>query len=197
MDGDTTLLLVHALDVGTRERVVGEPPADAEAVGADRREQVPAVGRAGGFHDAGNRSHREPRVAAADLAAALDEHDTEAAVATQARLRERPVARLEHVEWQHRVGEQHGAEGEHRQGTPGHLCTLAARGRPENARGTGSVGARPQTRRRLLRALGALSGQLGRERVELGGRLAERAEAPEQPGLLAALPRREAGNLQP
>ena len=102
------------LDVGTRERVVGEPPADAEAVGADRREQVPAVGRAGGFHDAGNRAHREPRVAAADLAAALDEHDAEAAVAPLQVECQLAVPRFEDPQRHDRAGKRDATEGKHR-----------------------------------------------------------------------------------
>ena len=63
---------------------------------------------------------REARVAAADLEAALDQDDAEAAVAAQARLGQRAVARLEHVERQHRVREQHRAEREHRHRLPRH-----------------------------------------------------------------------------
>ena len=71
------------LDLGTRERVVGEPLLHPEAVGADGGEQVAAVGCARGVDDARDGADVEARVAAADLAPALDEHDSEPAVAAR------------------------------------------------------------------------------------------------------------------
>ena len=81
-------------------------------------------------------------VAAADLVAALDEHDAEPAVAAEARLDQRAVPLLEDVQRQHGVREQHGAEREHRQ-------RLAPSGH-RTERG-GSVGARSQARGRRAR----------------------------------------------
>ena len=65
----------------------GSHSRDAEAVGADGDERVAAVGRSGRLDDARDRADVEARVAAADLAAALDEHDAELAVAARGRSR--------------------------------------------------------------------------------------------------------------
>src|SRR4029453_11201269 len=77
--------LAEQLDLFPRERGVRQPFAHAQAAGALRGRDVPAVGQPPGGDDAGDGPDREPRVAAADLAPALDEHDSELAVAGEAR----------------------------------------------------------------------------------------------------------------
>ena len=90
----------------------------------------------------------EAHVAAADFAAALDEHDAELAVAVEAAPRHHPVARLEHVQRQHRVREQHRSEREHRHRREVAIVSSTAR----------AAGApRPQRRGERLRARAATS----------------------------------------
>jgi hypothetical protein len=91
------LRLAEELDVGTRERIVGKPRADAEATGTDGREQIPAIGKTPGRDDAGDRSDGEPRVTPTDLAPTLDEDDAELTITGEACLGEGAIARLEDV----------------------------------------------------------------------------------------------------
>ena len=100
--------LVERFDLGVRERIVGQPPHDLEAgAGRQSRARSRPSGELGGLHDARDRADVEADVTAADFAAPLDEHDAELAVAVEAAAHHHPIARLEHVQRQHRVREQH------------------------------------------------------------------------------------------
>ena len=85
----------------------------------------------------------EAGVASAHLAPPLDQHDAELAVVAQHLLGHQPVSGLEHVQRQHRVREQHGAQREHRH--------HAARAHLDSVQpGAQRAGADPQLGRRVL-----------------------------------------------
>jgi hypothetical protein len=107
-------LLGEIRDLGARVRIVGQPPLDPDAPNADRCQRVAAIGELLRADDLRDGAEREARVAAADLAPAFDQDDTELAVALQEVLGHDAIARLEHVQRQERAREQHGAEREHR-----------------------------------------------------------------------------------
>ena len=114
-------------DIRTWIRVVGKPTFDVKSLNADGGEGEATVGKLGSLHDVGHRSDTEADVAAADLAAALDEHDAELLVALEDVAHHRPIPRFEDVQRQDRVRKQHGSEREHRHGSLAHGPVSAPR----------------------------------------------------------------------
>jgi hypothetical protein len=108
-------------DVRLRERVVGQPLVDSQPAHTDCGQRVTTVVEFRRAHDARQRADAEARVAATDLAAALDEHHAELVVVAQTLADHHAVTRFEHVQRQQAVREQHRAEREHRKtARPGH-----------------------------------------------------------------------------
>ena len=112
--------LTDQVDLGAWVGVVLEPALHAEPLGAHGGEEIPPVGCPRRLHDARHGADREAGVAPAHLEAALDEDDPEATVAAQARLGELAVARLEHLEREECIGEQHRPQRKHRHRLPRH-----------------------------------------------------------------------------
>ncbi len=105
-----------ALDVAAGIGIVRQPlqHVDATEPGGDDFEAP--VAERHHAHDASNGADRRAHVAAAHLAAALDEDDTElGGVGGEAVEDELAVSRLEHVERQQLAGQHDVAEREHRQ----------------------------------------------------------------------------------
>ena len=96
-------------------RIVVQPLAHADAHVAPDDQQPTAVGERGRLGDDGARPHRHALVTPADLGAPLDEDHPEARIAGETVAREGPIARLEYVEGDLRVGVEDSGKGEHTQ----------------------------------------------------------------------------------
>ena len=109
-----TELVGPILHLGPRIWVIGQPLDHSDPPCSDRDHREPIVIHRHLQHGRDD-PDGEPRIIAADLVAAVDEHDSELVLGcVEAISNELLVPRLEDVQGQHHAGQQHGAEREHR-----------------------------------------------------------------------------------
>src|SRR5581483_10629461 len=102
---------VPPLDQCTGVRIVLKPLDDADAVNTDGGEDPTTVVELLGLDDPSDRPDRRAHVMTADLAAALDQHDSELAVRVETAPSELAIARLEDVQREEQAREQDTPEG--------------------------------------------------------------------------------------
>ncbi len=160
----------------------GSHAVDADAPDADRRERVAAVGKLLRAHDAGDGADVEARVAAATSLPRSMSTTPNSPSPRSTRCGHRAVARLEHVQREQRVREQHRAEREHR-----HHARLGHERQFSRARSARARVRNASASCRLVGGLGVGLGAVG-EHVEHRGRAHHVAGARELVGELAAAP---------